>query len=269
MSFDAFMYIPGEKKLAGETQDDDMSKENAFEIMSFDIGAENNINIGSVSAGGGAGNSVKSTLENSDSIIGDVGGNGSLLVGSSILSARLQMISEVAIVDIDRAMNLSASLNIPLPQVFVECFRVLWCSGKESDALDLLHHSTDVTKQAVAGPLVSLACEQVDIVLDAMRRDKRYRTLLSTVPSKVYTSVKSAARAARSARAASGRKDSTKLKKVSPSLSETHSLLSRLVPVLPNDSPDRSLAVEMAGVVLTLARRGEQLKKQRQNQRKK
>lgn len=55
MSFDAFMYVPGEKKLAGETQDDDMSKENAFEILSFEIGAENNINIGSISAGGGAG----------------------------------------------------------------------------------------------------------------------------------------------------------------------------------------------------------------------
>ena len=55
MSFDAFMYVPGENKLAGETQDDDMSKEKAFEILSFEIGAENNINIGSISAGGGAG----------------------------------------------------------------------------------------------------------------------------------------------------------------------------------------------------------------------
>ena len=55
MAFDAFMYIPGEKKLAGETQDEAMSKEGAFEISNFEIGAENNINIGSVSSGGGAG----------------------------------------------------------------------------------------------------------------------------------------------------------------------------------------------------------------------
>ncbi|MCR8827350.1 type VI secretion system tube protein Hcp [Pseudosulfitobacter koreensis] len=55
MSFDAFMYMPGEGKLKGETQDDDMSKLDAFEILSFEIGAENNINIGSISSGGGAG----------------------------------------------------------------------------------------------------------------------------------------------------------------------------------------------------------------------
>lgn len=55
MSFDAFMYIPAEEKLKGETQDESFSEKNAFEIMSFEIGAENNINIGSISAGGGAG----------------------------------------------------------------------------------------------------------------------------------------------------------------------------------------------------------------------
>lgn len=55
MSFDAFMYIPGESKLEGETQDDAMAKQKAFEILSFEIGAENNINIGSISSGGGAG----------------------------------------------------------------------------------------------------------------------------------------------------------------------------------------------------------------------
>jgi len=55
MSFDAFMHIPGESTLKGETQDDDMAKEDAFEILSFEIGAENNINIGSISTGGGAG----------------------------------------------------------------------------------------------------------------------------------------------------------------------------------------------------------------------
>jgi type VI secretion system secreted protein Hcp len=55
MAFDAFMYIPNISELKGETQDDDMSKKDAFEILSFEIGAENNINIGSISGGGGAG----------------------------------------------------------------------------------------------------------------------------------------------------------------------------------------------------------------------
>lgn len=57
MSFDAFMYMPGEDKLKGETQDEEMGdgKKDAFEILSFEIGAENNINIGSISSGGGAG----------------------------------------------------------------------------------------------------------------------------------------------------------------------------------------------------------------------
>jgi type VI secretion system secreted protein Hcp len=58
MSFDAFMYIPGVKEVEGETQDDVMSEKKAFEILSFEIGAENNINIGSISAGGGAGKAV-------------------------------------------------------------------------------------------------------------------------------------------------------------------------------------------------------------------
>lgn len=55
MSFDAFMYIKNDAAVKGETQDDDMAKEGAFEILSFEFGAENNINIGSISAGGGAG----------------------------------------------------------------------------------------------------------------------------------------------------------------------------------------------------------------------
>ncbi|MEM1383697.1 MAG: type VI secretion system tube protein Hcp [Pseudomonadota bacterium] len=55
MSFDAFLYFPGQSKVVGETQDDDMSQKDAFEILSFEFGAENNINIGSISGGGGAG----------------------------------------------------------------------------------------------------------------------------------------------------------------------------------------------------------------------
>jgi type VI secretion system secreted protein Hcp len=54
MAFDAFCYFPG-SDVAGETQDKAQKANKAFEILSFEIGAENNINIGSVSAGGGAG----------------------------------------------------------------------------------------------------------------------------------------------------------------------------------------------------------------------
>lgn len=54
MAFDAFCYIPS-SNVKGETQDEAMKKEGAFEILSFEIGAENNINIGSISSGGGAG----------------------------------------------------------------------------------------------------------------------------------------------------------------------------------------------------------------------
>ncbi|WP_435140687.1 Hcp family type VI secretion system effector [Pseudopelagicola sp. nBUS_19] len=54
MAFDAFCYFKG-SDVSGETQDKTFSKEGAFEILSFEIGAENNINIGSISSGGGAG----------------------------------------------------------------------------------------------------------------------------------------------------------------------------------------------------------------------
>lgn len=62
MSFDAFVYSKAHSKEAvdqggipGETQDDAYSKLGAFEILSFELGAENNINIGSMGSGGGAG----------------------------------------------------------------------------------------------------------------------------------------------------------------------------------------------------------------------
>jgi type VI secretion system secreted protein Hcp len=62
MSFDAFLYSKTHSKesveiggIPGETQDENYAKEKAFEILSFELGAENNINIGSMSSGGGAG----------------------------------------------------------------------------------------------------------------------------------------------------------------------------------------------------------------------
>lgn len=54
MAFDAFCYFL-DKDVKGETQDKTYKDKGAFEILSFEIGAENNINIGSISAGGGAG----------------------------------------------------------------------------------------------------------------------------------------------------------------------------------------------------------------------
>lgn len=56
MSFDAFCYSPTHKSIIpGETQDDAMAKHGAFELLSFELGAENVINIGSITGGGGAG----------------------------------------------------------------------------------------------------------------------------------------------------------------------------------------------------------------------
>jgi hypothetical protein len=187
------------------------------------------------------------------------------LLDGSIQSARLQLISDIAVVSVDRALSLSHSLDISKVKSFVECFRVLWCTGKERKALELFHNADDDTKREVAAPLVSLACEQVDVVLDAMRKDKRYRTLLSTVPANIYKSVRSAARKAKKMRSESGRKDSKRMQKqkVSPSLSETHRLLSRLVPVCSKNEPAHEIAVNVAGVVSTLARRVTQLREQR------
>ena len=56
MAFDAFCYSTQNKSdMLGETQDADYQKLSAFEILSFELGAENVINIGSISGGGGAG----------------------------------------------------------------------------------------------------------------------------------------------------------------------------------------------------------------------
>ncbi|MCV2864503.1 Hcp family type VI secretion system effector [Albidovulum sediminicola] len=56
MSFDAFCYsTTNAEDIPGETQDETYADKKAFEIISFELGAENNINIGSISGGGGAG----------------------------------------------------------------------------------------------------------------------------------------------------------------------------------------------------------------------
>ena len=54
MSFDAFCYSTTHAEdIPGETQDETYAEKKAFEIISFELGAENNINIGSISGGGG------------------------------------------------------------------------------------------------------------------------------------------------------------------------------------------------------------------------
>jgi type VI secretion system secreted protein Hcp len=55
MAFDAFCFSTQKADMPGETQDKDYSAKGAFEILSFELGAENTINIGSVTGGGGAG----------------------------------------------------------------------------------------------------------------------------------------------------------------------------------------------------------------------
>lgn len=60
MAFDAFLYFPKQSQVKGETLDAVMSKKHAMELKSFDLGAENETNIGSVSDGAGVG---KATLK--------------------------------------------------------------------------------------------------------------------------------------------------------------------------------------------------------------
>ena len=56
MAFDAFCYSTSNMpEMNGETQDVDYSAKKAFEVLTFELGAENVINIGSITGGGGAG----------------------------------------------------------------------------------------------------------------------------------------------------------------------------------------------------------------------
>ncbi|MCZ6494439.1 MAG: type VI secretion system tube protein Hcp [Planctomycetota bacterium] len=59
MAFDAYLVFSGTgagaSKIEGETRDEEMSKEKAFEIMEFSFDVENTLNIGSASGGAGAG----------------------------------------------------------------------------------------------------------------------------------------------------------------------------------------------------------------------
>lgn len=56
MAFDAFCYsVSGKARLPGETQDDQMADKAAFGVLSFELGAENTIDIGAITGGGGAG----------------------------------------------------------------------------------------------------------------------------------------------------------------------------------------------------------------------
>lgn len=55
MSFDAFLRFPKNNIIRGETLDEEMAKEGAFQITEFGFGAENSSIIDSQSGGGGVG----------------------------------------------------------------------------------------------------------------------------------------------------------------------------------------------------------------------
>ena len=60
MAFDAYCYFPG-SNIEGETTDDTMGPNNAFELQNFELGAENAVDIGSqVGASRGARATFKS-----------------------------------------------------------------------------------------------------------------------------------------------------------------------------------------------------------------
>ena len=165
----------------------------------------------------------------------------------------MQLVAEVAVKSsTDEAMALSADLSCDHSAALTECMRMLLLTGRESTAVDLLTKMEDALQERIAGMLVAVVCEQVVTVLSAMRKDRRYRSLLSTVPADLFKSVKTAAKAARVARAALHISDPASLTRVSPSLSANHSLLGSLAPVLPRGSPELQTCIEVAGVVGTL-----------------
>jgi hypothetical protein len=171
----------------------------------------------------------------------------------SLVAARLRLVAEVTVKSSpDDAMALSADLSCDHNAALTECMRMLLLTGRESTAVDLLTKMEDSLQEQIAGMLVAVVCEQVVIVLSAMRKDRRYRSLLSTVPADLFKSVKTSAKAARVARAALHISDPAGLTRVSPSLSANHSLLGSLAPVLPRGSPELQTCIEVAGVVGTL-----------------
>ncbi|MGH1491600.1 MAG: type VI secretion system tube protein Hcp [Acidimicrobiales bacterium] len=55
MAITAYCYFPGTKLSGGLVEEKKMKEAGAFVVRDYEIGAENSINIGSISAGGGAG----------------------------------------------------------------------------------------------------------------------------------------------------------------------------------------------------------------------
>jgi type VI secretion system secreted protein Hcp len=55
MAFDSFLYFPKNNQIRGETLDDEMAKQGAFQITQFGFGATNSSVIDSQSGGGGVG----------------------------------------------------------------------------------------------------------------------------------------------------------------------------------------------------------------------
>ena len=123
--------------------------------------------------------------------------------------------------------------------------------------------------------MVHVGCTRCATVLHgSMSLDRFYAmcvhamtSMTTTNGSFLFSFFRFDVRQTRSQRHAMQRKDPANMVKVSPSLSETHSLLSQLVPILDAGSKEYAVAVDVAGVVSTLARRAEQLQQQVKHQK--
>ena len=171
----------------------------------------------------------------------------------SLMGRRLQLVVEVAVASsIDEALSVAAELSCDHEVALVECIRILLLTGRDADIILMLNKLDDALQQRVAGKIVAIVSEQVVSVLSVMRKDRRYRSLVATIPADMYKSVRVAARAARDTRATLQINDPSSLKKVSPSLSGIHSLLAAMAPLLTKGSKELQECVVVAGVVGTL-----------------
>ena len=131
----------------------------------------------------------------------DESSEGDKALSLSLMGARLQLVAEVTVKSsINQAIALSAELLCDRAVALTECMRMLLLTGRHCDRS--ARKLQDGLQKQVAATLVSVVCEQVVTVLSAMRKDRRYRPLLATVPADLFKSVKTSAKAARVSRAA-------------------------------------------------------------------
>ena len=63
-----YRYFPG-SEIEGETQDQSLKKHKAFDELSFELGGENSVDIGSMSRGGGAGKARFKDFQSANELI--------------------------------------------------------------------------------------------------------------------------------------------------------------------------------------------------------